>query len=142
MSSKRNPIILLFWRIHPKLFRWSGGRIGKKILGLPVLLLTTKGRKSGLMRTKALMYLPNGKNFVVVGSNLGYKNHPAWWLNLLAEPTANVYLGNRDCTVRAREAEGDERETLWGEIVKISPGYDEYKTMTERKIPVVVLEPV
>ena len=93
---KRNLIIELFWRIHPKLYRWSAGRIGSSIMGLPVLLLTTKGRKSGLLRTKALMYIPRGKDCVVFASNLGDPHHPLWWLNIEADPNALVEVrGNR-----------------------------------------------
>jgi deazaflavin-dependent oxidoreductase (nitroreductase family) len=137
---KRNPLIDLFWRIHPKLYRWSGGRIGSSIMGLPVLLLTTKGRKTGLLRTKALMYIPYGNNFVVYASNLGEPEHPHWWLNLEANQQANVEVKGTSYNVRAREAEGEEREQLWQEVADRVPAYNQYQTRTSRRIPVVVLE--
>jgi deazaflavin-dependent oxidoreductase (nitroreductase family) len=138
---KRNPLIDLFWRIHPKLYRWSGGRIGSSIMGLPVLLLTTKGRKTGLLRTKALMYIPYGNNFVVYASNLGEPEHPHWWLNLEANQQANVEVKGTSYNVRAREAEGEEREQLWRKVTDRVPAYNQYQARTSRRIPVVVLEP-
>jgi len=140
VTMTRNPLIELFWNVHPRLYRWSGGRIGRKIWGLPVLLLTTTGRKSGLPRTRALMYLPDGDAFVVIASNLGDARHPLWWLNLKANPEATVLVGREETAVRAREAQGEERERLWAAVVAIAPTYDAYKAATGREIPVVVLE--
>lgn len=137
---KRNAPIELFWRIHPKLYRWSSGRIGGSLRSLPVLLLTTRGRKTGLLRTKALMYLPYGADFTVFASNLGEPQHPLWWFNLQADPNALVEVGSTQYTVRAREAEGDERERLWRAVMEKAPDYDEYQARTPRRIPVVVLE--
>ncbi len=93
------------------------------------------------MRTKALMYLPRGDDFVVYASNLGEPRHPYWWLNLEADPNAFVEIGNTHYAVRGREAEGEEREELWRAVVDVAPEYDEYKARTNRRIPVVVLEP-
>jgi deazaflavin-dependent oxidoreductase (nitroreductase family) len=115
-----------FWRIHPWLYRVSGGRIGGRVIGLPVLLLTTTGRKSGEPRTRALTYEPR---------------HPDWWLNLRRNPSAVVQSGREVVRVRAREAEGEERKRLWREITATAPDYAEYQSRTERRIPVVVLEP-
>ena len=137
---RRNPLIELFWRIHPKLYRWSGGRIGSSIMGLPVLLLTTKGRKTGLERTKALMYLPQSEDFIVIASNLGEPNHPMWWLNLEADPNAVVEVGKIRNNVRARQAEGEEREEIWRQLTEKAPEYNHYQSRTTRRIPVVVLE--
>ena len=137
---KPNPLIRMFWRVHPKLYAWSGGRIGGSLMGLPALLLTTTGRKSGLQRTKALMYLPQGEDFVVIASNLGDDRHPAWWLNLEADPNASVQVGGAHYAARAREAQGEERERIWRALVDRVPAYDDYKGRTTRRIPVVVLE--
>jgi deazaflavin-dependent oxidoreductase (nitroreductase family) len=90
MAVTRNAFVELFWRVHPTLYRWSVGRIGGAIGGMPVLLLTTTGRKSGEPRTTALTYLPRGDDFVVIASVLGEPRHPAWWLNLAAKPDATV----------------------------------------------------
>ena len=89
---------------------------------------------------KALMYLPYGKDFAVIASNLGEDNHPAWWINLKAEPTATVQIGKEQFTVRAREVEGYEREKIWKAIAEINSDYEQYRQWTSRRIPVVVLE--
>ena len=121
MSAKHNPILKLFWAIHLKLYQWSSGRIGNMIRGLPVLLLTVKGKKTGQLHTKALMYLPYGDDFVIIASNLGKDNHPAWWLNLLAEPTATVQIGASRFTVHAHEAQDDEREKIFQALAEKTP---------------------
>ena len=140
MRIRRNALIKLFWQMHLKIYLWSKGRIGNVIRGLPILVLTTKGKKTGLTRQNALMYLPHGEDFVVIASNLGDKKHPAWWINLMAEPMASVQIGDTHHPIRAREAEGDEREKLWQMIAEKNSDYDQYRTWTSRRIPVVVLE--
>jgi len=130
-----------FWRIHPWLYRVSGGRIGGRVNGMPVLLLTTTGRRSGERRTNALMYLPEGDACVVIGSNAGEPQHPAWWLNLQADPRATVQRGRQEIAVVAREARGEERARLWARLVHTEPSYETYRKRTTRQIPVVVLEP-
>ena len=79
---------------------------------------------------------------VVIASYLGERKHPAWWLNLSTTPDATVQVGTRDFRVRARETSGDERESLWKDVVAVNADYAEYATRTDRLIPVVVLEPV
>ena len=139
-KSKPNLLIRLFWDLHLKIYIWSSGRIGHTIRNLPVLILTTKGKKTGLPRSKALMYLPYGNDFVVIASNLGQAQHPAWWVNLQAEPEATVQVRDEYQAVRAREADGEERERLWNAIAEKNPDYDQYRAWTSRRIPVVVLE--
>lgn len=141
VAVRRNRLTEAFWKLHGFLFRVSGGRIGGKIVGMPVLMLTTKGRKSGEPRSNVLTYIPQGKAAVVVASNAGEPRHPAWWLNLLADPHASVQRGQEVVKVVAREAEGEERERLWAEVVRINGGYAEYAVRTSRRIPVAVLEP-
>jgi deazaflavin-dependent oxidoreductase (nitroreductase family) len=141
MAAKRNALVELFWKVHPTLYRWSRGRLGGKIMNMPVLLLTTRGRRSGAARTRALMYLPDGQSFVVIASFLGEPRHPDWWLNLKARPNANVEVGSRKISVVAHEAEGAERERLWNAVVRRQKDYAEYQERTSRRIPVVVLDP-
>jgi len=131
----------LAWRLHRWLYALSGGRIGTSVNGMPVLMLTTRGRRSGDLRTVGLQYMAAGPACVVIGSYVGEDRHPAWWLNLQAEPAATIRRGRRVERVRAREADGAERETLWRQIVAIDPGFAEYQRRTTRRIPVVVLEP-
>lgn len=187
MALERNFVVELFWRWHPRLYRWSGGRIGGELAGLPVLLLETQGRRSGERRETALTFLPyvvpddpppavpdgpprevpdgpprevsdgrpsagpadrgrfpgrasEGDAFVVIASVLGEPWHPAWYLNLVADPNVAVTVGARRIAVRARDAEGEERERLWDEIIARSPDYAQYRERTDRRIPVVVLE--
>ncbi len=140
MTEKATPAIQLFWALHLKLYQWSAGRIGATLRGLPVLLLTTRGRKTGQARTRALMYLPYGEAFVVVASNLGQKNHPAWWLNLQADPQAEVQVRADKFQVRAREAQGQEREHIFQALAQSTPDYEQYRNFPARRIPLVVLE--
>ncbi len=140
MAAKPNVAVRLFWKVHPNVYRWSKGRIGGSIMGFPVLLLITTGRKSGLSRTKALMYVPHGDSYAVVASALGQPNHPAWWLNLEAEPRAELEIRGERFPVLAREAHDEEREALWRAFIAKSDAYAQYQTQTSRRIPIVVLE--
>jgi deazaflavin-dependent oxidoreductase (nitroreductase family) len=142
VAVRKNAVTELFWKVHRWLYRATGGRIGGKVVGMPVLLLTTKGRKTGAPRSSVLTYVPKGDAMVVYASYAGEPRHPAWWLNLLADPHATVQRGQEVVPVVAREAEGAERTALWDEVVRINAGYAEYEKRTTRRIPVVVLEPV
>jgi deazaflavin-dependent oxidoreductase (nitroreductase family) len=126
---------------HELWYRLSGGLIGGRFGHLPVLLLTTSGRKTGRKRTTPLVYLRDGNNLVVIASNGGSDRHPEWWLNLRAQPDAEVQVGPDTKAVVGVKAEGAERERLWREVVELYHGYDEYSRMTDREIPVVVLKP-
>ena len=138
---RRTPIVELFWKVHPWLYRISGGRLLGELVGMKVLLLTTTGAKSGASRTTALTYLEAGGAFVVIGSFLGEPRHPAWVHNLRAHPRATVQVGARRIAVTAREARGEERAQLWAQLVALQPDYREYEDRTDREIPVVVLDP-
>jgi deazaflavin-dependent oxidoreductase (nitroreductase family) len=140
LAITRNAWVELFWRCHKRLYRWSNGRIGARMANLPVLLLETVGRKTGTPRSNALTYLPRGDSFVVIASLLGEPKHPAWYWNLTAKPEVFVQVGGRRFEARARDAEGEEREAIWRELVVQSPDYAQYRERTGRRIPVVVLE--
>jgi len=126
---------------HSSLYRWSGGKVGGRMRGAPVLLLDVTGRKSGKRRTTPLLYGRAGENFVVVASKGGDPRHPAWYLNLQGGE-AEVEVGREHVRVRARDAEGEERERLWAQMVGLWPPYADYQQKTSRRIPVVVLEPI
>jgi F420H(2)-dependent quinone reductase len=128
-------------RVHRGVYRLTGGRVGGKIGGARVLLLTTTGRKSGRPRTQPLLYTPAGAGYAVIASKGGAAQHPLWYLNLKANPQAQVTVGRETRNVRARDAEGEERERLWRALADLYPGYDRYAQKTSRHIPVVVLEP-
>lgn len=141
MAAELNPGVRLFWKLHQWAYRVTGGRIGGRLMGLPVLLLTTRGRRSGRPRRTALLYLPWEDAYVVIASFLGQPRDPFWWKNLQANPQASVQIGRRHVIVKAREAEGEERERIWNEMVSRVADYAEYAKRTERRIPVVVLQP-
>jgi deazaflavin-dependent oxidoreductase (nitroreductase family) len=138
---RRTTFTELMWRLHRFVYRASGGRVGNAIGGAPVLLLTTTGRRSGQPRPVTLTYFEDGSRFVVVASNAGEDRHPAWWLNLKEHPDATVQIGGTTTRVRAAEAVGEERERLWKEVTRRDPAYEEYRLRTDRRIPVVLLEP-
>ena len=123
--------------------RRTGGRI--TVIGrsaLPTLLLTTRGRKSGLPRTVPLLYAPDGDGFVVTASNWGQQIHPAWSANLLASADATVLLsGGREIPVRATLAEGPERDRVWALVTRVWPAYDTYVVRSGRAIRVFLLTP-
>lgn len=129
-------------KLHASLFRATDGRIGGRMVGSPVLLLVTTGRKSGKGRTTPLLYLEDGDRYVIVASNGGAPKHPVWWLNLRANPEATVELGARKPRVRATEARGEEKRRLWKRLVQMYGPYESYQRKTDREIPVVVLDPI
>jgi len=126
--------------MHKRVYRVTGGKIGGRIGKLPVLLLTTIGRKSGQPRTQPLAYTRAGDGYAVIASKGGAPQHPLWYLNLRANPLAEVTVGRETRKVRARDADGEERERLWRALADLYPGYDRYAQKTSRRIPVVVLE--
>jgi deazaflavin-dependent oxidoreductase (nitroreductase family) len=109
---------------------------------MDTLLITTQGRKTGLMRRTALIYGRDGDNYVVVGSNGGKKNHPSWYLNLLDNPAVQVQVGTEQFEARARPATAEDRPRLWQLMAGIFPTYNSFKKKTSREIPVVVIESV
>ncbi len=139
-AMKRSPLVELFWKIHPFLYRVSGGRLLGRMVGLDVLLLTTTGARSGQLRTTALTFVEHADARIVVGSFLGEPRHPGWVHNLRANPRAEIEVGSERIAVVAREAEGEERKRLWNVVIAAQPDYSEYEHRTGRVIPLVVLE--
>jgi deazaflavin-dependent oxidoreductase (nitroreductase family) len=122
-------------------YLWDASIGGGKGL-VPTLLLTTTGRKSGRVLTLPLIFGRSGQNYVVVASKGGAPAHPAWYLNLQANPEVQVQVKAEKFTARAHTADAAERATLWPMMVDIYGPYAQYQTKTDRQIPVVVLEPV
>jgi deazaflavin-dependent oxidoreductase (nitroreductase family) len=129
-------------KINTPVYRLSGGRIGGKVSRAPVLLLSTTGRRSGRVRTSPVVYLEDGGRFVVINTNAGNAKIPAWSLNLMANPDAEVEIGKERRSVRARIAEGEERTDLWRKHMAQYSGWDEYAEKLDRDISVFVLDPV
>lgn len=128
-----------FLRTAVWLYRRSGGKIGGRMFGAPLLLLTTTGRKSGRPWTVPLMYQTDGDGWVIIASNGGSPNHPAWWLNLRSRPEASVQIGRQTYNVAAVAAVGEDRQRLWLRMADMYKGYDGYAQKTTREIPVVML---
>jgi deazaflavin-dependent oxidoreductase (nitroreductase family) len=125
---------------HIREYTESDGEQGHHWRGVPTLLLTVQGRKSGVWRRTALIYGVDGDKYVLVASKGGAEAHPLWYLNLVANPEVELQVGAEKFTARARTAEGEERARLWDDMAKIWPAYNDYKQKTDREIPVVVLE--
>ena len=133
---------------HLRIYRESGGdeghlfdsSVGGGVGLVTSLLLTAVGRRSGEKRTSSLFYGTAGEAYVVIGSKGGADTQPAWYLNLLANPVAEVQVARDHFPVRARVATGKEREQLWEQMVQVYLPYREYQKKTRREISVVVLE--
>ena len=118
----------------------TDGEKGHEFQGVPALLLTTTGRRSGQPLQLPLIYGEDGGRYLVVASRGGSADHPDWYKNLVAEPDVQVQVKADRFSARARTASDAEKPALWELMAKIWPAYNEYQTKTERPIPVVILE--
>jgi deazaflavin-dependent oxidoreductase (nitroreductase family) len=126
---------------HVRRYRETGGEVGHRWRrGSKILLLTTKGRKSGEPRTTPLIYEHDGDRCVIVASQGGAPEHPGWYRNLEKDPNVELQVLDKVFPARARTAEGEERERLWELVNRQWPDYDSYQARTDREIPVVLLE--
>jgi deazaflavin-dependent oxidoreductase (nitroreductase family) len=131
----------LYGEEHVRQYRETDGEYGHDWrMGSPVLLLTTRGRRSGRPRTTPLIYGRSGEDYLVVGSHGGSVKPPDWYVNLQANPEAEVQVLGDKFRARTRDAGPDEKPAMWREMVKHWPPYDDYQRRTDREIPVVVLE--
>jgi deazaflavin-dependent oxidoreductase (nitroreductase family) len=123
-------------------FRANRGKVGGPFANSPLLILTTTGAKSGQPRTHPLVYTTDGDRLVVIASKGGAPTNPAWYHNLVANPTATVELPDETFQVRAVVAKGKERDRLFDQQAALMPGFADYQRNTTRQLPVVVLERV
>jgi deazaflavin-dependent oxidoreductase (nitroreductase family) len=138
----RKPDLALVGAEHVARYRETDGEVGYEWNGVPILLLTTTGRRTGEPRTKALIFGRDGDDYLVVASTGGAPTHPYWYLNLLARPEAEIQVKAEHIPITARAVTtGAERTRLWGLVNAYWPNYDTYQARTERLIPVVVLTP-
>lgn len=129
-------------RLHVWLYRISGGRIGGRMFNAPVILLTTTGRKTGKQRTIPLLYLDVGDStYAIVASYGGADKSPAWAVNLLATPRAQIQIGARILNVDASALAAQRKSELWPRLVAMYPDYQVYQDRTSRDIPVILLTP-
>ncbi|MEX0985391.1 MAG: nitroreductase/quinone reductase family protein [Actinomycetota bacterium] len=133
------PVLRALWWVHRAWWRVSGGRIGARVAGLPVLELITNGRVSGKPRSVLLNFIEHAEGVVVVGSNAGADTQPAWWRNLEANNSAQVRRAGSIEPVVARELAGPERDDVWMMFVAANGAYAAYAGATTRPIPVVLL---
>ena len=131
-----------FTGLHARVYRWTGGKIGRSMGAAEAVLLTTTGRKSGARRTTPLTVVPVGDKVVLIASNGGATKHPDWYLNLTADPNVTIQRGATVTPMVARTAGPEERAELWQRAVSVYRGYAGYQEKTDREIPVVVCEPV
>lgn len=126
---------------HVRVYRETNGETGYLWNGSPILLLTTRGRRSGDERTIPIIFTPWGESWAVIASRGGSPTHPAWYLNLCDEPHVGVQVKADKYEAVARTAASPEREQIWAAAVAHWPNYDVYQSRTTRAIPVVVLDP-
>jgi deazaflavin-dependent oxidoreductase (nitroreductase family) len=122
-------------------FRANGGQLSGAFEGAPMLLLTTTGARSGAPRTHPLAYTRDGDRFVVIASKGGSDTNPAWFHNLVANPSVEIEVGAERVKATAFVAEGDERARLWAAQAALISVFDDYQAKTEREIPEIVLTP-
>ncbi len=129
----------LFKNVQIAIFRWTKGRGMSSMRGMPLLLLTTVGHKTGRRRTTPVMYIRDGDDYVITASNGGSDKHPAWFYNLQASPRAEIEVPGKRLLVSASVVTPGERERLWPQLVAQAPFFDNYQKHTTRIIPMIRL---
>ena len=127
--------------MYVSLYRRTAGKFGGEVQGLPVLLLTTIGRKTGKKRIAPLGYFEHDGSYVITASNAGFDTHPAWFHNLKNHPQVELEIGDRQLNAVAEVANPALRNELWAELIQQAPGYKPYGERTKRVIPMVLLRP-
>jgi deazaflavin-dependent oxidoreductase (nitroreductase family) len=135
------PDLSLLGAEHVRRYQETNGEVGYLWNGVPTLLLTTTGRRTGLARTIPIIFGRDGDDYLLVASKGGAPQHPEWYLNLTAKPEAEIQVRAERLPVVARTASEAEKPRLWQIMTGLWPNYDVYQTRTERVIPVVVLTP-
>lgn len=134
-------MLKFFIAVASFLYRVSGGRIGGKMNGGNVLLLTTTGRKTGKQRTLPLIYIMDGPAYVLTASAGGSSKNPGWFFNLRGNPHAVIQVKEKQISVVAEVADEEKRRELWARLIRDLPFYEQYQRKTTREIPMVILHP-
>jgi F420H(2)-dependent quinone reductase len=129
-------------RLHAIVYRATGGIVGRRLVANPMLLLTTRGHRSGEEHTVPLLYLEDPPRVVVIASYGGRPDHPAWYQNLVKTPRVRIQVGRARREMRARTATAEERALWWPRVLDAYDGYRAYQSRTDREIPLVFLEPL
>jgi deazaflavin-dependent oxidoreductase (nitroreductase family) len=132
----------IFMFLHVSIYRLSAGRLGGNMNGFKVLILSTVGRKSGKLHNNPVGYFEREGGYLVIASNGGQANHPAWYFNLKANPKFNIQVMDKVLPVQAEVITGEKRTALWKGVVKVAPAFAKYEQSTTREIPLVLLRPV
>lgn len=140
-SNYTQPDLLLLGDDHVRAYRESAGEVGYLWNGVPTLLLTATGRRTGRKLTSPLIFARDGDDYLIVASMGGAPRHPNWFLNLQAKPEAEIQVKAETLPVVAHDASATEKPRLWKIVTDVWPNYDVYQSRTDRDIPVVVLSP-
>lgn len=133
-------LLKIFTRINVLVYKLSGGRLMNKLAGMPIVLVTMKGAKSGRTKTIPLMYVPHERGFILVASQGGAPKNPAWYHNLVKNPNIQVTHGGQTQALTARRVDEDEKAALWPTCIEYYPPYEQYQKRTDRRIPVFLCE--
>ncbi len=133
---------MLIFKVIVFLYNVSGGRIGGKMGKVPVLLLTTTGRKTGKKRTLPLIYIMDGSAYVITASAGGADKNPGWFFNIRSNPQATIQVKDKHIKVMAEIAGQEKKSELWARLVEVAPNFAGYQKRTSREIPMVILHPV
>ena len=133
-------LLKTFTRINVLVYKLSGGRLMNKLAGMPIVLVTMKGAKTGRTITIPLMYVPHEKGIVLVASQGGAPKNPAWYHNLVKNPKIEITREGRTQKLNARRVDEEEKATLWPTCIECYPPYEQYQKRTERRIPVFLCE--
>jgi deazaflavin-dependent oxidoreductase (nitroreductase family) len=141
MAEYQQPDLMLLGEDHIRAYQETGGEVGYLWNGVPTLLLTATGRRTGRERTSALIFARDGDDYLVVASKGGWSEDPLWYLNLVANAAATIQVKAETLAVVARTASVTEKPRLWKIVTEVWPNFDVYQSRTDRDIPVVVLTP-
>jgi deazaflavin-dependent oxidoreductase (nitroreductase family) len=142
LEGEYEPSTAKWVRDQVELYEGSGGTKGTTLRGMPVIILTTIGAKSGKVRKVPLMRVEHDGIYAIVASLGGAPKNPVWYYNVLADPHVEVRDGTSTWDLRAREVKGEEKAAWWQRAISAYPDYADYQKKTDREIPVFVLEPV
>jgi F420H(2)-dependent quinone reductase len=140
-SPLATPLFKWMARGNTWIYRRTNGKVGGMVQNAPVALVTTTGRKTGQPRVSPLLYLREGDRVILCASRAGSDRHPLWYLNLKANPEVSVQIKDDVLRLRAREATGVERDGYWPKLVELYPTFDDYRSWTDRILPIVICDP-